>query len=224
MPLPGIREKAIRRPGMRPFSLTMQSQRLDPSRLWLMLVAVALLLGGAWTVWALGRATPADPGRCVHPLAGRPTAAPSHAGTDPRCPPACRSRPSRQRQGAAVFVDADGARATVDIAETTRERARGLTDRRSLADDAGALLTYPERGHHALSTHDACVPLDLIFVDDDGTIVGIEEAAPPMDDAPIATPCPWRHAIAVRAGFCRRHGVRPGQRVRLEPRGFGSPP
>jgi len=222
-----IREKAsasaIRRPGMRPFKLTMESQRLDPTRLWLALVAVALLLGLAWAAWAL-RAGPADPGRCVQPLAERPAPAPPRVGPEPRCPPDPLSRAPRQRRGAAVFVDADGARVAVDIAETARERARGLMYRPSLADDAGLLRTYPARGHHLISTHNVCVPLDLIFIDDDGAIVGIEEDAPPMDDVPITTPCPWRHAIEVPAGFCRRHGVRPGQRVRLDRRPSGSRP
>jgi len=55
----------------------------------------------------------------------------------------------------------------------------------------------------------------VLFVDEDGTIVGIVEHARPLDDAPIFTACPARHVIEVNAGFCRRHGIRPGQKVRL---------
>ena len=54
---------------MRPFALTMQSQRLDVQRLGLALLAGATLMGAAWGAFAAAsRARPSDrPGECVDP-------------------------------------------------------------------------------------------------------------------------------------------------------------
>ena len=37
--------------------------------------------------------------------------------------------------------------------------------------------------------HNTCLPLDLLFVDDDGFLVGVAESAPVLDAA-SGVPCP----------------------------------
>ena len=46
-----------------------------------------------------------------------------------------------------------------------------------------------------------------------GTVLGVLEQVPPMNDAPRSIPCPARHVLELRAGWVRAHGVAPGQRV-----------
>lgn len=203
---------------MRPFALTMQSQRLDAQRLGLTLLAGATLMGAAWGAFAAtSRARPGDrPGQCVDtgdPRRGE--APPVGDEPDPRCPADELPYPPTLREGTVVFLGAKERAVTVEVAELPWEQQRGLMYRTHLATDRGMLFNYSRRGEHTVWMRSTCIPLDVLFVDEDGTIVGIVEDARPLDDAAISTACPSRHVIEVNAGFCRRHGVRPGQKVRL---------
>jgi uncharacterized membrane protein (UPF0127 family) len=63
--------------------------------------------------------------------------------------------------------------------------------------------------------HNTCIPLDMLFVDEDGLIVGIVENAPTLDDGTREVSCPSRWVLEVNAGWSRRHAVRAGQRLVL---------
>ena len=56
----------------------------------------------------------------------------------------------------------------------------------------------------------------MFFIDGDGTIVGVEENVPTMNDNTYSAGCPSRYVLELNAGFARRHGLRAGQKVRLE--------
>ena len=61
-----------------------------------------------------------------------------------------------------------------------------------------------------------CIPLDMLFIAGDGTIVGILEQVPTLNTAPRGVPCGARHVLEVNAGWTRQHGVLPGQKVAIE--------
>jgi uncharacterized membrane protein (UPF0127 family) len=102
-----------------------------------------------------------------------------------------------------------------ELARADSERARGLMFRTSLAEDRGMLFQMGDRSVHAFWMHNTCIPLDIMFIDDDGTIVGIEENVPTLNDDERSVGCPSSWVLEVNAGWSRRHGVRPGQHVRL---------
>jgi len=55
----------------------------------------------------------------------------------------------------------------------------------------------------------------MIFLDDDGLVVGVLENVPTLNDAPRSVPCPSTHVLEVNAGWSRRVGVRAGSHARL---------
>lgn len=114
------------------------------------------------------------------------------------------------------FPDAAGTpRIEVEIARTPHDIEKGLMYRRAMPDEHGMLFRLDERRDHTFWMHNTCIPLDMLFVDEDGTIVGIVESAPPLDDGTRSVGCPSTYVIEVNAGWCRRHGVKAGQRVGL---------
>ena len=72
-------------------------------------------------------------------------------------------------------------------------------------------------GNYGVWMHDTCIPLDMVFVADDGFIVGIVEDAPPLDDSPRGVGCPSRYVLEVNAGWTRQHGVKAGQQMTIPP-------
>ena len=131
----------------------------------------------------------------------------SKKGTDAARPPA-----------RVVVETASGARheVAVELARTDAERSRGLMHRTSLADDAGMLFLFDEPGDHGFWMKDTLIPLDMIFIGDDGRIVGIVERAEPRSTRSRSVGAPSRYVLEVNGGWTRARGVTAGDRVRFE--------
>jgi uncharacterized membrane protein (UPF0127 family) len=105
---------------------------------------------------------------------------------------------------------------TVEIARTDPERRQGLMHRTSLGADAGMLFIFDETGEHAFWMLNTLIPLDMIFLDDDGRVVGLIERAEPRSTASRGVGAPSRYVLEVNGGWAAARGVRVGDRVRFE--------
>jgi uncharacterized membrane protein (UPF0127 family) len=103
----------------------------------------------------------------------------------------------------------------VEVARDEDERERGLMYRTSMPEDHGMLFVMEKKSDHNFWMHNTCIPLDMLFCDDDGTVLGIVENAPTLNDDSRGIGCPSTYVLEVNAGWTRRHGVRAGQRLVL---------
>ncbi len=117
-----------------------------------------------------------------------------------------------------VVETSSGARLAVDVelARNDRERARGLMDRPSLPENAGMLFVFDESAVQSFWMKNTLIPLDMLFISDDGHVVGIVESAEPRTLSPRTVGKPSRYVLEVNGGWSRAHGVRAGDRVRFE--------
>jgi uncharacterized membrane protein (UPF0127 family) len=159
---------------------------------------------------------PSAAGPCVHASPEAPTRPAPPAGADPRCPPDPEAAPPVLRRARVRFVDAGDVVVDVEVAERDRDRMRGLMYRTALGEANGMLFVFEGRRTLRFWMRNTCLPLDMLFLDDDGLVVGIEENVPTMNDASYGVDCPSRYVLEVNAGWARRHGVRAGQHARLE--------
>ncbi len=110
-------------------------------------------------------------------------------------------------------VDAEGG--TVIAGEVLRadsfwRRLRGLMGRRPLETGEGLLLTPC----NAIHTFFMSEPLDALFLDAAGGIVGMAENLPPWRTRFVPGSC---QVLELPAGTIARHGLGLGRRLRLEP-------
>lgn len=113
-----------------------------------------------------------------------------------------------------TFEDAPSTpRITVELAKNPHDVERGLMYRRSMADDHGMLFHLDGRRDHTFWMHNTCIPLDMLFIDDDGVIVGIVEGAAPLTDTTRSVGCPSVFVLEVNGGWTRKRGVKPGQKI-----------
>ena len=120
-----------------------------------------------------------------------------------------------------VVIDVPGApggavRFGVELAVNDAERQKGLMYREHLDDDAGMLFLFEHQ--HALSfwmknTH---IPLDMLFIDEAGSIAGVVEEAEPLTLSARKVDAPSRYVLEVNGGTCRRRGISAGQHVHFE--------
>lgn len=111
---------------------------------------------------------------------------------------------------------------TVEVVETNEARQRGLMYRKHLAPDAGMLFIFEGEEHHTFWMHNTLIPLDMIFIKADWTVLGVVENATPLTDTLRSVPGDSQYVLEVNAGFSRRHGLQPGTRVDYLPAGHGT--
>jgi uncharacterized protein len=152
-------------------------------------------------------------GRCVVPRVEPP---PPVAPPAASCPADPGNAPVLAR-GAVRFTEAPSApRITVELALDDAAHTRGLMYRTRLDADAGMLFSWDQEQPRSFWMRNTCIPLDMLFLAADGTIVGILEQVPTLNTLPRGVPCPAAHVLEVNAGWTRQHGVVPGQKVDIE--------
>jgi uncharacterized membrane protein (UPF0127 family) len=114
-----------------------------------------------------------------------------------------------------VFPGAGGLSVEVEVVSSDHDTMRGLMYRKSMPEEHGMLFHLRAREDHQFWMHNTCIPLDLLYIDDDGLIVGIAENAPTLSDDTVSVGCPSRYVLEMNAGWTRRHGVKAGQKVNL---------
>jgi uncharacterized membrane protein (UPF0127 family) len=108
----------------------------------------------------------------------------------------------------------------VEVVRTEAERARGLMFRSTLAADAGMLFVFDEVGDHPFWMKNTFIPLDMIFIDEDGRVTGVVARATPGSLEPRSAGRS-RFVLEVNGGWAEAHGVGAGATVRFE--GIGWP-
>lgn len=105
-------------------------------------------------------------------------------------------------------------RFTVEVADDSSKRGRGLMFRPSLGGDEGMIFDFEEVRDVAMWMKNTPVSLDMIFIDDTGRITHIAERTRPYSEAIIPSNGPVRSVLEVVAGTAKRLGIRRGDLVR----------
>ena len=108
----------------------------------------------------------------------------------------------------------------VEVADTSTKRELGLQYRRELAADRGMIFLFPTESEHAFWMKNTPIPLDMIFINSDGKIVGIVEQAVPFSLDSRSVPATSRFVLEINGGLSKRHGIKIGDSVRFQ----GIPP
>lgn len=103
---------------------------------------------------------------------------------------------------------------SVELALTPQTRASGLMHRQSMAADHGMLFRFDQTRQVLMWMKNTPLPLDMFFIDDKGTIVGIAKRTTPFSEKVISSPGPVRYVLELNAGSADRKGIRVGDRAR----------
>lgn len=96
---------------------------------------------------------------------------------------------------------------TVELATTPDDLARGLQHRTSLGPDQGMLFIFNQNTTANFWMKDTLIPLDIIFINQDGRVVKMHEHAKPLDETPIPSGTPIRAVLELNAGSVKRFGL-----------------
>jgi uncharacterized protein len=102
---------------------------------------------------------------------------------------------------------------SIELATTDEERERGLMFRKELPDGHGMLFDFKTDREVAMWMKNTLIPLDMIFIRNDGRISNIAESTEPMSTRIIPSRGAVRAVLEVAGGTAKRLGIRAGDRV-----------
>jgi uncharacterized membrane protein (UPF0127 family) len=138
---------------------------------------------------------------------------------------ACKNSPS-QRETSSPTAPGDAASATVDVdtgarkvtfhvelARTEPEREKGLMFRDHLAQDAGMLFLFEASSVQTFWMKNTLIPLDMIFIAPDLSVVGVVANAQPLTLTPRGVGEPSQYVLEINGGLSAHLDIRAGSRV-----------
>lgn len=102
---------------------------------------------------------------------------------------------------------------SIEIADDPDERERGLMFRQQLDANHGMLFVFDRTGRQSFWMRNTPVPLDLLFISENGRIVAIQPGEP-FSLAPISPLNPVRFVLELHRGTAIDKGIAVGLRVR----------
>lgn len=102
------------------------------------------------------------------------------------------------------------ARFSVELADTGDERAKGLMHVESMPTMSGMLFVYDAPQHATFWMRNTLIPLDMIFMDESGTITHIHSNAKPLDETIIDGGQGVRFVLEINGGMAMRLGMKVG--------------
>lgn len=104
---------------------------------------------------------------------------------------------------------------SLEVADEEDERREGLMHRQSLPENHGMVFVYDDAEPRTFWMKNTLVPLDIIFVAPNGTVIDIEHARtqPNASDSELdryRSDGDAKYAVELERGFANRTGVEPG--------------
>ena len=108
----------------------------------------------------------------------------------------------------------------VRVADTYEKRYTGLSDTESLGPNEGMLFVHDGESEHAYVMRKMDFPLDIVFVDANGTITRIHHAELPPNGTSGGELTRYRgtgkYVLEVPYGYTNRTGIQEGDTVRID--------
>lgn len=123
--------------------------------------------------------------------------------------------------GSDLWVEINGERYTVEIADDDAERARGLMFREHMEAGHGMLFIHEREQPLAYWMKNTKIPLDILYFDDERVLVSQQRDVPPCslgNSCPsYASDAPARYVLELNAGEAAELELKNGTELRLGP-------
>lgn len=119
------------------------------------------------------------------------------------------------KEGTVAFLDAQGSpfcSFDIEIADTPAQLASGLMNRDSLAIGQGMLFLMPRNEIQSFWMKNTYIPLDIVFIGADSTVVSVSENTVPFSEERIVSSAPAAFVLELNAGVAARCRIKPGTR------------
>ncbi len=104
----------------------------------------------------------------------------------------------------------------VEIAESEKEKEKGLSGREFLNEKEGLLFSYNSEDYHGVWMKEMLFPIDVIWIDKDLIVVDIKENVYPETYPEIFySEKPSMYILEINSGLVKKHEIEVSDKVKL---------
>ena len=103
----------------------------------------------------------------------------------------------------------------IQVAKSEQERATGLMYRRELPLDQGMLFVFPQEEEHSFWMKNTFIPLDMIFIDQNGFVKTIIKNVPPLTKKARPSEFAVKYVLELNAGQSDKFLIAVGEKIDL---------
>ena len=130
------------------------------------------------------------------------------------CTMACRAADKAEVTFETTEMTIKDKKFTIEIADTQVRRERGLMHRDKMAADHGMIFIFDTPDNYKFWMKNTKIPLDLIFLDASGKVVGICDLKP-LDETGVGCDAVSSYAIELNAGTAKNAALKVGDKITL---------
>lgn len=101
----------------------------------------------------------------------------------------------------------------IELAITPKQQEYGLMNRTQMDKNAGMLFLFSDVADRSFWMKNTLIPLDMLFIEKDGTIHHIHENAIPNDLASVPSNGPVTAVLELNGGVARNLGIHEGDKA-----------
>lgn len=101
---------------------------------------------------------------------------------------------------------------SVEVAQTTSSRQQGLMWRKQLQNNHGMLFVYEDSQPRRFWMKNTFIPLDIIFLDEQGVILNITQGMP-QSLTQIKSKAPAHYVLEIQQGKAKELNIKPGDYI-----------
>ena len=104
----------------------------------------------------------------------------------------------------------------IEIADNNYETQTGLMYRTKLETNHGMLFIFPDVQMRSFYMKNTKIPLDIIYIDEDKTIVSFQKNAKPLDETSLPSEAPSKYVLEINGGLADAWQLEVGDRISFE--------
>ena len=101
----------------------------------------------------------------------------------------------------------------IEIADDEYTTQTGLMYRTSLETDQGMLFIFPGSQMRSFYMKNTKIPLDIIYIDEDYSIVSFQKNAKPYDETSLPSEAPAKYVLEINAGLSDEWQLAAGDKI-----------
>lgn len=101
----------------------------------------------------------------------------------------------------------------IEIADDDYQTQTGMMYRKSMEDTQGMLFVFPDSEYRYFYMRNTEIPLDIIYIDENKTIVSIQKNAKPFDETSLPSEGPAKYVLEINAGLSTDWNLKKGDKI-----------
>lgn len=104
---------------------------------------------------------------------------------------------------------------SIEIADDDYQTQTGMMYRKNMEDTQGMLFVFPDSQYRYFYMRNTEIALDIIYVDENKTIVNIQKNAKPFDETSLPSEGPAKYVLEIKAGLSTEWNLEKGDKIQF---------